>query len=206
MILTKLDQYTTCVLNKHKVQPCLHYKELRVLVCYWCYNWHLNFGYQLRLPSWNIVNNKYGQIKFDYFLKFKSVPIPPGPYTNYWIPKMNLLYYINTKKKKNVHLITRFLEHDEIKLGNLFLHPFITTIWHITNVKNSTLTKQSILIYKMYIKRSLTKKFYYEPKIFFKNHYFSVNDWNNQSKSSIWFTYEEYHHTLCMIFLFVQKW
>lgn len=104
MILTKLDQYTTCVLNKHKVQPCLHYKELRVLVCYRCYNWHLNFGYQLRLPSWNIVNNKYGQIKFDYFLKFKSVPIPPGPYTNYWIPKMNLLYYINTKKKKKCAL------------------------------------------------------------------------------------------------------
>lgn len=186
------------VLNKHMAQPCLRYKELRVLVCYWCHNWHLNFGYQLRIPSWTIVNNK--KLILIIFLKFKSVP-----YFNYWIPKMNFnIIYIHKYPQKNLHLITRLLEHDEIKLGNLFLHPFITTIWHITNVKNSTLTKQSILIYKMYIKRSLTKKFYYEPKIS-KNHYFSVNDWNNQSKSSIWFTYEKYHHMSCIIF-FVKKW
>lgn len=56
LILTKPDQYTTCVLNKHMTKPCLHYRELWVLACYWCHNWHSNFGYNLRIPSWSIVN------------------------------------------------------------------------------------------------------------------------------------------------------
>lgn len=96
MILTKPDQYTTCVLNKHMTKPCLHYKELWVLTCYWCHNWHSNFGYNLRIPSWSIVN-KLILIIFFLNSNWSSARLAHISTTEFqkWI---YYLSYINTPK------------------------------------------------------------------------------------------------------------